>query len=1058
MVRKGFFMMLNRKILTLITIGLLLLSSFAILATKYSARAQVDQATLTGIIYDRGVDTDGNGKYDYLEVTVEINVTTAGDFRVEINQFVGENGSPLYIYGYNYSHLNTGLGNLTILFYGPTFYHASFNPKSISQISLSLGYQYPPIGAIYNVPLSRTYNYTEFDIGAFFTKQISDSGIDTDGDGLFDVLQIGVQINVIDPGEYSIMTYELIDNTDPLNPRYYYEYQSVQENFSAGIYMVLFNFTGPGIAVAHLNITTIQGIFLNLFDIRFMNAQVDQLFNVPLSMTYDYTMFDAPSADTELNFTVYPDGSVGVGMLANLTHMYPANNVLLANSTLNISKGDNLTTGSINGVFSIPSSTGALFDSSEAHMQAIYQDGILNQTVSETVFLPSQAQTTYPFNTTDLMFNTTYANGILNAHLSGETVVPMFDSTFPFNASDLTVFADYDGALLKGNVTFHIVSGFPLTDIRSDFQGNRTNVQFTGNVNVTYGTYGDIQINSTILDALIANLTSQITGQGPNSLYNMTGGTLEVTELNITKTPWAADLGADITYAVTVNGNFTQFLSDLIFNQIFLQMIASKPGTTPEQVAQAGSQTYAAVEGLFNSINEAHLILNYYHNTGTASIVTLDAACDAKAFWNSTLALVPPALPPPPLTATQLTALLRILNATAYAVQDFSMNGFLSSSELKIGMAASFLANETQLKTDILPFMPDLAPPQLHDTFESFFNASYAVLESETAKFDMVNGTGSFSADWTVQGDMSTDLNRGIHLYFDMINATSPGAMLSPELLLLNETDIDIDNLQVQVDLGRNTLFVNMTGLILQPRIDQEDLIRFRLHNWFNTLRDAYASLQGNQQLKVDVTGGFDSTNIILLNPSSLISGPDSYSLNYTSMAWQNTTFSNMGDLEFLIAYDGKINYAGTTYHIPVFSNSTVSNMTFMNAQNTLSFEVSGENGTGFCNVTMPRNFINATLGQWQVKLDGAYLTPEDFIVSENAEYVFLYLNYTHSTHTIEIVGTSSVAELQPNLLPFILAAIIVIATVIAIRRKKRTQLKARYETSIKSFMATHRK
>lgn len=910
-------MILNRKIMTLITIGMLLLSSLTILATNPSAGAQLGQATLTGAIYDRGVDTDGNGKYDYLEVAIEVNVTEAGDFRVECNSFINESGFYLNSYGYNYSYLDTGLRNVTMLFYGPTFNHASFNPKNISQISLFQGYASPPLETIYDVPLSRIYNYT---------------------------------------------------------------------------------------------------------------------------------MFDSPSKDTELSFTVNPDGSIGVGMLANFTHVYPPFNGPLVSSTVSISRNGNLTTGSANCMFSPPSEVEAMFNSMDGHMQAVYQNGILNSTMSGTMFLPPQAQTTYPFNSTDLVFDAAYANGVLNAHLSGETVVPMFESTFPFNASDLTVFADYDGATLKGNVTFHVVSGFPSTDIRADFQGNRTNVLFTGNINLTYGTYGDLQINSTILDEMIANLTGQIAGQGPNSLYNMTYGTLEVTELNTTKTSWAnLEMGADVTYAVTINGNFTGFLGKLIADQMRYQYSDTERSS---QIA------YAALESMLNSLNEAHLILNYYHNTGTGSIVALDMACDAKAFWNNALMLVPPVLPPE--TATQLSTILKIANATAYAVQDFSMDASLSSSELKIAVTTSILVNQTQLKADTLPFMADLGPQEMHDMFESFLNTSYAVLESATATCEMTNGTGSFSADWTVQGDMNTELNRGIQLYFDMANVTSPGAMLPPQLLLLNETNIDINNLQAQIDLGKDALFINITGLIVRPLVDQEDLIRFRLYHWFDRLHEVYESLQGTQNLKVDVIGGFDSTHIILLNPSSLPSGLDSYSLNYTSMAWQNTTFSSMGNLQFLIAYDGKINYAGNMYHIPIFTNSTVTNVTFLNAVNTLSFEVTGENGTGFCNVTIPRNFINATLGQWRVKLDGAYLTQENYTVSENAEYVFLYLNYAHSIHTIEIEGIWSVAELQPNLLPFILAAIGLIAAVMTIRhRKKLTPLKTKCESSIRTFIHT---
>jgi hypothetical protein len=1039
-------MILNRKIMTLIAIGMLLLSSLTILATNPSARAYTGEATLTGVIYDRGVDADSNGKYDYLEVTIEVNVTEAGDFRVECNSFMNDSGFYLNSYGYNYSYLDIGLRNVTMFFYGPTFNRASFDPKNISQISLFLDYGSPALETIDDVSLSRIYNYTEFDIGAFFTKEVSDSGIDKDGDGLFDILQIGVQINVTDPGEYSVSPYALIDNTDPLNTTYYYEYQSVHENFSADLHTVLFNYSGPGIAMAQINVTTIESVSLSSLDSKVTYAQVDQLYNVPLSKTYNYTMFDAPSKDTELNFTVNPDGSVGVGILANFTHVYPPFNGPLVNSTLSISRIGNLTTGLANCVFSLPSDVEDFYNSIDGHVRTVYQNGILNSTMSGTMFLPPQAQTTYPFNSTDLMFDAAYANGVLNAHLSGETIVPMFESTFPFNASDLTVFADYDGAALKGNVTFHVVSGFPSTDIRADFLGDRTNVSFTGNVNVTYGTFGDLQLNSTVLDQLIANLTGQITGQGPNSLYNMTYGTLEVTEVNTTKTAWAdPEMGADVMYAVTVNGNFTGFLGKLIADQMKYQYSDTERSS---QIA------YAALESMLNSLNEAHLILNYYHNTGTGSIVTLDMTCDAKAFWNNALMLVPPVLPPE--TATQLSAILKIANATAYAVQDFSVDASLSSSELKIAVTTSILVNQTQLKADTLPFMADLGPPEMHDMFESFLNTPYAVLESATAACDVTNGTGTLSADWTVRGDMTTDLNRGIQLYFDTVNVTSLGTALPPQLLLLNETDTDINNLRAQIDLGKDTLFINITGLILRPLIDPEDLIRFRLNHWFDRLHEVYESLQATQNLKVDIIGGFDSTHIILLNPSSLPSGPDSYSLNYTSMAWQNTTFSSMSNLQFLIAYDGKINYAGNMYHIPIFTNSTVTNVTFLNSVNTLSFEVSGENGTGFCNVTIPRNFINATLGQWRVKLDGAYLTQENYTVSENAEYVFLYLNYAHSIHTIEIEGIWSVAELQPNLLPLILAAIGLVAALITIRhRKKLTPLKTKCESSIRTFIDT---
>ncbi len=1008
-----------------LTVGILLLSGLTVSAKTPFVNAQFGQATLTGAIYDRAVDTDANGMYDYLEVAVEINVTEAGNFRVEVNSFMNESAHYLNAYDDEDDFLETGLWNMTLFFYGPIFHNARFDLKSISQVSLFREYEW--LETLYDVSLSRIYYYTEFDIAAFLANEVTDNGVDMDGNGLFDVLQVEVEINVSEPGEYYVSVWSLMDKTDPYYTRYYYEGQMVYENLP-GVHTLVFNFSGPGLATTHINATAVESISLYVFDTEFKYNLLDQLYDIPLSMTYNYAMFDAPSKDAELNFTVNPDGSLRVGMLANFTHMYPPNLGPLVNSTLSTSRSGNLTMGAANCVFSIPGDMGDIYNSLDGQMQAVIKNGMLNSTISGTLVLPSQAQAYYPYNSTDLVLEAAYANGLLNAHVSGETVVPMFESMFPFNASDLTVFADFNASGLSGNVTFHVVSGFPLADVRTEFEGNWTNIRFTGDINVTYGTFGDLQLNSTVLDEMISDMTGQIMGQGENSLYNMTSGMLEVTELDTLKTPWTdPEMGADVTYAVTVNGNLTGFLGNLIAEQMLYQY------SDTEYSAQIA---YAALESLLSSLNEAHLILNYYHLTGTGSIVSLDITCDAKAFWNNALVLVPPALPPE--AEVQLTACLRMANATAYGVQDFGLDASFSSSELKIVAAASILVNETQMKTDTLSLIPDLAPPELHDMVESVLNSSYASLELMTATCEMTNGTGNFSMEWTMQGDMSTELNRGIRLYFDVLNVTSPGVGLPPEFSLLNETDIDINNLQAQIDLGRDTLFINLTGLVVQPTVDYEDLVRFRLQHWFERLGDVYESLQGTQKLKVNVVSGFDSEHIILLDPSSLPSDPDSYSLNCTSLTWQNTTFSNMGALQYLIAYDGKISYAATTYHVPIFTNSDVTNVTFLSAINTIRLEVSGQNGTGFCNVTIPRNFIYAALGEWRVKFDGVYLTQGSFNVSENAEYVFLYLNYTHSTHTIEIEGTWAIAELQPNFLPIILAVIALVVTAAIIRNRRR--------------------
>jgi len=87
----------------------------------------------------------------------------------------------------------------------------------------------------------------------------------------------------------------------------------------------------------------------------------------------------------------------------------------------------------------------------------------------------------------------------------------------------------------------------------------------------------------------------------------------------------------------------------------------------------------------------------------------------------------------------------------------------------------------------------------------------------------------------------------------------------------------------------------------------------------------------------------------------------------------------------------------------------------------------------------------------WIVKIDG---TPtENFTVTQNDDYVFIYLTYSHSYHTIEIVGTWVVTEFPPNMLPPILVILSFIAAIIVVRkRRKLSILKTKYQIAIHNF------
>ena len=149
----------------------------------------------------------------------------------------------------------------------------------------------------------------------------------------------------------------------------------------------------------------------------------------------------------------------------------------------------------------------------------------------------------------------------------------------------------------------------------------------------------------------------------------------------------------------------------------------------------------------------------------------------------------------------------------------------------------------------------------------------------------------------------------------------------------------------------------------------------------------------------------------------------------------------------FLEAYQEQVSYRGGTYPIPVSQNYILNYFAFNVSSKQITFNVTGPADTlGFCNVTIPRNLLNATaLSDWVVVLDGKTLTSEEFNITQNDDYVFVYLNYTHSEHQISIIGTVVLAEFQPDILPLVLAISTLIAAIVTFKQRRKLEpLKAK--------------
>ena len=1149
----------NSKILAMIVACLLFLSTFTVISRNFLATAQ-GSAELTGNIADSGKDTDGNGKYDSLEVAVEINVLDPGTYRVVASSLVDAYGYYFYSYTYNESSLPSGLQSLNLSFYGPAIYSAYFNPEKVSYIDLYVMHDGSSnfLGEITMVSLSQIYNYTNFDCRATLTGSLQDQGIDTDSDGVFDALQLGIEVNVLKNATYTVSvsglrgdsayvsvynwstvfltvgiqtvnvwiygptifsslrdsggnvsevdylsltieegqaSYEIdTKNHVSLSRSYvYYEFEShayftgrifdngVDENgdglldylevsveanvtsawnytisieglrglkngtlqtvydyhsldveLSVGIHFVNFTFLGPMIAYNHLDPTNITGLRLSEQPDYY---GLDYTYVADLPTRYACAEFNAPFTDTELELMVYPNATMCVKGNQSRTNMYPPMGDPRVNATVGFSTSGNVTTGYANGTVMLPEETGSEwpFNSATASLLANYYRDFLNVQLNASVFMPPEALDAYPFNSSsgDITLNAAYSNGIVDVDLSGTgQLCPEMASQFPFNLSDLRLAVSYVNKRISGNVTFRALGGFPMGDVVTNIEGNESDLSLSGSVNVTYSNlFGDPIGESNVTDFL--SYLNNLTGVGDESLYNLTQGMVEFVSLDTPRTPqtW----GEIVEYTAALRGNFTGVLAGLIANEVM-------------HTGEAEPTLYAALNSTFSSIQNGTLWLNFYN---ASKIVTfgMHLNSDVKSLWSSAVQSIPSTLPDE--LRAQIEAILRIANATAYSVNNAQIQAVYSGEQQKLDLTISIEANATQLKNDIIPFISNATsgfmPQEFGDMFESFMNASYCKLDVLNLSANFTNGLAQFDADWTLQGDFEALVNHAKGFLSIMDHDVT-----NWEAGLLNSTEIDIGNLTFDVEQGDDWATMSFDGVRIYLSKNEIDPIRFTLYDWLNKTNDSEVPPKDFEKLKITLTSGFNGTHTILLNSPGTVSDHTT-ALDYKTMIWQNATIGSLRDLLFQVAYQGVVNRLGHAYYVPIFTNSTISGFEFDPNLKSLNFEVAGASGSGFCNVTIPRALLNASTSEWIVRLDD---DPLAFNITENSEYVFIYFNYSHSTYSVEILGTWTVTEYQPNLLPPILAIFFLVIAIVAVKqRRKVATLKTKYQSAINNLI-----
>jgi hypothetical protein len=321
--------------------------------------------------------------------------------------------------------------------------------------------------------------------------------------------------------------------------------------------------------------------------------------------------------DIEVKFVIYPEGTVGLSAKYNYTTTSP-----------------NLgATGYVNAQVA-----------KDGNMHDISVDATLN--------VPPEEASEFPFNATEVSMLNEYSDEILSSSINASIVLPdrayidstMFDfSGFPFNSTDITIDAEYSNQAYDGIITVHMVPGLALGDVELYFEGNITEVTIDDSVTVYYDLPLSIPdftpLDETSLNGMLQMLNSTIPGEGPDSLYNMTDGTLTCTTFDTTLTP--IENGAVVSFYVTIHGDFIEAVSTIFAEEMSTEMDSMMP-IYPLPNATA---IYSLLNATIQSVKSGELTMSY---SQTARRLDLQATFtqNLEEFSDAITQIMPSMYPP----------------------------------------------------------------------------------------------------------------------------------------------------------------------------------------------------------------------------------------------------------------------------------------------------------------------------------------------------------------------------------------------------------------------------
>jgi len=440
-------------------------------------------------------------------------------------------------------------------------------------------------------------------------------------------------------------------------------------------------------------------------------------------------------------------------------------------------------------------------------------------------------------------------------------VVPSEEaSQFPFNSSYFTLLSQYSGDLLTTTISGSTI--LP-PSIALEFPFNVTDFTVMGEY---------------IGDRVAGNVTVDI----------LSGFPLEDIEM---------DFQGNNTY-VYLNGSTTVIFGDYpdigeinatVLDELLQQLNSTIPGQGPDSL-------YNMTQGLFECTRL---------NTTTTPYDAIGATVDFEAEFQGDIIQTFVNM------TDQPASMYDVLNATWPSVESGSFVLTHAHAIREADMDFVFTVNMTKLLDSMVPILPDMLSPEEAEFIESILNTTYCTVDSAQVSLDYEFGQATLTATATIQ-DFNAEINY-IKNMFLIYNSSQPW---TSQLQALNETQIDLTNFRISLNLTETMLEADLSGLAVLPPIDLINATSFKLERFFNITESEDEPPEEGEKLKIAVEGGSNGTHTVRISRPLSVPEPDITAPG--GMVWNNQSISALKDLIFQIGpLDDVPPTIGTPIRIP---------------------------------------------------------------------------------------------------------------------------------------------